>query len=91
MGSGGGTTDERVSVPMGLLPGIKFSPTDKELLSFYLKKKIAGEDSEFSNIMPEINLREHEPRDLPTGNPLIFLTFSALPISSFLMLLCFWL
>ncbi|KAI5345986.1 hypothetical protein L3X38_013865 [Prunus dulcis] len=66
MGSGGGTTDERVSVPMGLLPGIKFSPTDEELLSFYLKKKIAGEDSEFSNIIPEINLREHEPRDLPT-------------------------
>lgn len=66
MGGGGGTTDERVSVPMGLLPGIKFSPTDTELLSFYLKKKIAGEDSEFSNIIPEINLREHEPRDLQT-------------------------
>ncbi|PQQ05696.1 NAC domain-containing protein 60 [Prunus yedoensis var. nudiflora] len=65
MGSSSGTTDERVSVPMGLLPGIKFSPTDKELVSFYLKNKIAGEDSEFSNIIPEINLREHEPRDLP--------------------------
>ncbi|XP_021822632.1 NAC domain-containing protein 41-like [Prunus avium] len=65
MSSSSGTTDERVSVPMGLLPGIKFSPTDKELLSFYLRNKIAGEDSEFSNIIPEINLRELEPRDLP--------------------------
>ncbi|CAB4270386.1 unnamed protein product [Prunus armeniaca] len=70
MSSSGGTTDGGVSVPMGLLPGFRFSPTEEELLSFYLKKKIAGEDSEFSDIIPEINVCEREPRDLP-GNPLI--------------------
>ncbi|ONI23670.1 hypothetical protein PRUPE_2G201500 [Prunus persica] len=53
MSSSGGTTDGGVSVPMGLLPGFRFSPTEEELLSFYLKKKIAGEDSEFSDIIPE--------------------------------------
>ncbi|BBG97736.1 NAC domain containing protein 57 [Prunus dulcis] len=58
-------TDGGVSVPMGLLPGFRFSPTEEELLSFYLKKKIAGEDSEFSDLIPEINVCEREPRDLP--------------------------
>ncbi|KAI5345984.1 hypothetical protein L3X38_013863 [Prunus dulcis] len=65
MSSSGGTTDGGVSVPMGLLPGFRFSPTEEELLSFYLKKKIAGEDSEFSDLIPEINVCECEPRDLP--------------------------
>ncbi|XP_021802844.1 NAC domain-containing protein 83-like [Prunus avium] len=64
MSNSGGTTDGGVSVPTSLLPGFRFSPTDEELLSYYLKKKIAGEDSEFSFI-PEINVCELEPRDLP--------------------------
>ncbi|KAL6277055.1 hypothetical protein ACE6H2_020656 [Prunus campanulata] len=65
MSNSGDTTDGAVSVPMALLPGIRFSPTEEELLSFYLEKKIAGEDSEFSNFIGEINACEHEPRDLP--------------------------
>ncbi|CAB4270399.1 unnamed protein product [Prunus armeniaca] len=81
------TMEERDSFPV-VLPGFRFYPTEEVLVSYYLKKKIEGKDSNFSHIIPEIDVCKHEPCDVP-GNPLIFLTSSSLPISSFLLVLCF--
>ncbi|XP_047320969.1 NAC domain-containing protein 89-like [Impatiens glandulifera] len=45
-------------------PGFKFSPGDEELISFYLRKKIVEMD-ELVSIIPEIEINNFEPWDLP--------------------------
>ncbi|KAK9910050.1 hypothetical protein M0R45_034027 [Rubus argutus] len=44
--------------------GVGFRPSDKKLLCHYLVKKNQGMDSQIT-IIPEIDLCQHEPRDLP--------------------------
>ncbi|PRQ58639.1 putative transcription factor NAM family [Rosa chinensis] len=51
----------RITLPKGF----RFRPSDEELLSHYLKKKNQRKDPEVEAIIPEINVCEHEPRDLP--------------------------
>ncbi|CAB4270384.1 unnamed protein product [Prunus armeniaca] len=69
-GSGGGemssssTTGEGDSKQMDL-PGYKFSPTEEELVGFYLKKKIEGKDAKFRRRIPVIDVYNHKPSDLP--------------------------
>ncbi|KAG1342835.1 NAC domain-containing protein 74 [Cocos nucifera] len=46
--------------------GFGFHPTDVELISHYLKKKILGQKIDFE-IIPEVDIYKHEPWDLP-GN-----------------------
>lgn len=45
-------------------PGFKFSPTDVELISYYLKKKIDG-DEKCVEVITEVDICLHEPWDLP--------------------------
>ncbi|VVB04883.1 unnamed protein product [Arabis nemorensis] len=45
-------------------PGFKFSPTDIELLSYYLKRKMDGFESSVQ-IIPEVDIYNFEPWDLP--------------------------
>ncbi|XP_010936654.1 NAC domain-containing protein 74 isoform X2 [Elaeis guineensis] len=47
-----------------LPPGFGFHPTDVELISHYLKKKILGQKIDFE-IIPEVDIYKHEPWDLP--------------------------
>ncbi|XP_020097616.1 NAC domain-containing protein 74-like isoform X2 [Ananas comosus] len=47
-----------------LLPGFGFHPTDVELISHYLKRKVHGQKIDF-NIIPEVDIYKHEPWDLP--------------------------
>jgi len=49
-----------------LPPGFGFHPTDVELISHYLKRKILGLKIDFE-VIPEIDICKHEPWDLP-GN-----------------------
>lgn len=49
-----------------LPPGFGFHPTDVELISHYLKRKILGQKIDFE-IIPEVDIYKHEPWDLP-GN-----------------------
>ncbi|XP_061997509.1 protein NTM1-like 9 isoform X2 [Rosa rugosa] len=51
----------RITLPKGF----RFRPSDEELLSHYLEKKNQRKDPEMEAIIPEINVCEHEPRDLP--------------------------
>ncbi|XP_010029941.2 protein NTM1-like 9 [Eucalyptus grandis] len=57
------TTSEAMSL---LPPGFRFHATDEELLLLYLKPKILGQlDEPYYNIIPEIDLCEWEPCQLP--------------------------
>lgn len=52
--------------PVGLPPGFRFHPTDEELVNYYLKKKIQGQEIEL-DIIPEVDLYKCEPWEL-SGN-----------------------
>lgn len=45
-------------------PGFRFSPTDEELICYYLKKKMEGCDKSVM-IIPEVDFCRHEPWELP--------------------------
>ncbi|KAA8544302.1 hypothetical protein F0562_022314 [Nyssa sinensis] len=47
-----------------MFPGFRFSPTDEELISYYLKKKLEGSDK-CVDVISEVELWKHEPWDLP--------------------------
>ncbi|VYS67103.1 unnamed protein product [Arabidopsis thaliana] len=55
--------------PVSLPPGFRFHPTDEELITYYLKRKINGQEIELE-IIPEVDLYKCEPWDLP-GKSLI--------------------
>ncbi|KAK4764247.1 hypothetical protein SAY87_013685 [Trapa incisa] len=46
-------------------PGFKFSPTDEELISYYLKKKMEGCEKSVK-VISEVEICRHEPWDLPS-------------------------
>ncbi|TVU22493.1 hypothetical protein EJB05_32192 [Eragrostis curvula] len=50
---------------MNLPPGFGFHPSDAELISHYLKKKIHGQRIDY-DIIPEVDIYKHEPWDLPS-------------------------
>ncbi|KAG5093663.1 hypothetical protein JHK84_049251 [Glycine max] len=50
--------------PVSLPPGFRFHPTDEELVSYYLKRKINGRKIELE-IIHEVDLYKCEPWDLP--------------------------
>ncbi|GJW17387.1 NAC domain-containing protein [Tanacetum coccineum] len=53
-----------IAASSSVFPGFRFSPTDDELISYYLKKKLQGNDS-CVDIIPEVDFCRHEPWDLP--------------------------
>ncbi|CAI0398411.1 unnamed protein product [Linum tenue] len=64
--SGGGMSREtQMSIEASsMFPGFRFSPTDAELISYYLRKKIDG-DEKCVEVIPQVEICRHEPWDLP--------------------------
>ena len=59
-GGGGKSKKEEESLP----PGFRFHPTDEELITYYLRQKIA--DASFTaRAIAEVDLNKCEPWDLP--------------------------
>lgn len=54
---------DRSMAPVGLPPGFRFHPTDEELVNYYLKRKIHGQEIEL-DIIPEVDLYKCEPWEL---------------------------
>ncbi|KAF7821983.1 NAC domain-containing protein 86 [Senna tora] len=52
---------------VGLPPGFRFHPTDEELVNYYLKRKIHGQEIEL-DIIPEVDLYKCEPWELAGKN-----------------------
>lgn len=50
--------------PVSLPPGFRFHPTDEELVSYYLNRKINARPIDLE-IIPEVDLYKCEPWDLP--------------------------
>lgn len=85
-----------------LPPGFRFQPTDEELVFQYLRRKVFSCQLPpySSDLIPEINVCNYDPWDLPAGlfNVVntIFMSFcyyicmSKSDIYGFVTLLCFW-
>lgn len=53
----------------GLAPGFRFSPTDEELVVYYLKNRTFGKDFH-QGVIAEVDIYKHEPWDLPEKSAL---------------------
>jgi hypothetical protein len=54
---------------MTLPPGFRLHPTDKELVSYYLRKRVKGIAIEFA-VIADVDLYKCEPWDLPSKSRL---------------------
>nr|GMD14423.1 NAC domain-containing protein 89-like [Ipomoea batatas] len=59
-----GKIEISLATASSMFPGFRFSPTDEELISYYLKKKLEAFD-ECVDVIPEVEIWRHEPWDLP--------------------------
>ncbi|XP_039017448.1 NAC domain-containing protein 89-like [Hibiscus syriacus] len=65
MASGGVSRETQMSIEASsMFPGFRFSPTDVELISYYLKRKLEGFDK-CVEVIPEVEICRNEPWDLP--------------------------
>lgn len=62
---GGVSREVEVSIAASMMfPGFRFCPTDEELISYYLKKKLEGYE-QCVEVISEVEMCRHEPWDLP--------------------------
>ncbi|KAK3124411.1 hypothetical protein QOZ80_7BG0586200 [Eleusine coracana subsp. coracana] len=69
-----GDQREKEMVPVGdeeeedlVLPGFRFHPTDEELVTFYLRRKVAGKRLSIE-IIKDFDIYKHDPWDLPKAS-----------------------
>lgn len=73
-GSGGGVVNTTRNSIFALPPGLRFRPTDVELLLYYLKRKIYGKSLRL-NAIASVDIYKTEPWELPgCASPLFFLS-----------------
>lgn len=47
-------------------PGFRFYPTEEELISFYLHKKLEGKKPELDRVIPVVTIYDFDPWHLPS-------------------------
>jgi hypothetical protein len=57
--------DEEEEEEEDVLPGFRFHPTDEELVTFYLRRKVAGKRLSIE-IIRDFDIYKHDPWDLPS-------------------------
>lgn len=58
------TSQQITLAATSMFPGFKFSPTDEELITHYLRKKLEGSEKSVE-VIAEVEICKHEPWDLP--------------------------
>lgn len=76
MGLRPGGTWKVTMAPIGLPPGFRFHPTDEELVNYYLKRKIHGQEIEL-DIIPEVDLYKCEPWELAGSSSVSYCSSSS--------------
>lgn len=64
---------DRSETSSSLAPGFRFHPTDEELVSYYLKRKVCGKPFRFDAIS-DVDVYKTEPWDLPGLPPSLSLS-----------------
>ncbi|KAE8805875.1 NAC domain-containing protein 42 [Hordeum vulgare] len=63
----GGAGDEEEEEEDVVLPGYRFHPTDEELVTFYLRRKVARKSLRIE-VIREMDIYKHDPWDLPKAS-----------------------
>ena len=50
--------------------GFGFRPTEEELVDYYLRHRLLGDDPQVHDVIPDIDLCQVEPWDVPSNNNL---------------------
>lgn len=74
LGNGISKEAERSITASSMFPGFRFSPTDEELILYYLKKKLDGYDK-CVEVIAELDICRYEPWDLPCKFFLSYISF----------------
>ena len=53
------------AMSLNLPPGFRFRPTELEIINYYLRLKITGNDEEAIRFIREVNLLDWKPWELP--------------------------
>jgi hypothetical protein len=77
LGAAGEEEDEDV-----MLPGYRFHPTDEELVTFYLRRKVARKSLRIE-VIREMDIYKHDPWDLPSKSSSVHA--SCIPCSSIIV------
>lgn len=67
----GENTEEVKKMEDVLLPGFRFHPTDEELVSFYLKRKVEHRPLSIK-LITQLDIYKYDPWDLPSTNLFYF-------------------
>jgi hypothetical protein len=80
----GGPGDEEEDDEV-VLPGYRFHPTDEELVTFYLRRKVARKSLRIE-VIREMDIYKHDPWDLPSEFLSLHILYASCPDHAHLLM-----